>query len=148
MTEPTDVGLPALIPRHVLFGNPDKASAQISPDGMHISYLAPLDGVLNVWVAPADRPSEARPVTRDTGRGIRFYGWAYTGAHIAYLQDSGGDENWHVYVVSLDSGEVLDITPIEGVQAQIQEAGPKYPEQLLVLQPQIISGRFRNARAH
>ena len=132
MTEPTDVGVPALIPRHVLFGNPDKASAQISPDGMHISYLAPVNGVLNVWVAPADRPSEARPVTRDAGRGIRFYGWAYTGAHIAYLQDSGGDENWHVYVVSLDSGEVLDITPIEGVQAQIQEAGPKYPEQLLV----------------
>lgn len=121
-----------LIPRQLLFGNPDKASAQISPDGANISWLAPLDGVLNVWVAPADDPAAARPVTRDTGRGIRIYGWAYTAAHIIYLQDVGGDENWRLYAVQLASGEILDLTPLENIHAQIQEASPQHPGQLLV----------------
>ena len=87
-----------LIPREVLFGNPDKTSSGISPDGTLISYLAPLDGVLNVWVGPADDPAAAEPVTNDTDRGIRTYFWAYTNEHILYLQDQAGDENWRIYI--------------------------------------------------
>ena len=132
MTLPIAGEVTPLIPRQLLFGNPDKASAQISPDGAQISWLAPLDGVLNVWVAPADDPAAARPVTRDTGRGIRIYGWAYTAAHIIYLQDVGGDENWRLYAVQLASGEILDLTPLENIHAQIQEASPQHPGQLLV----------------
>ena len=132
MPLPTTGEVPPLIPRQLLFGNPDKASAQISPDGANISWLASLDGVLNVWVAPADNPAAARPVTRDTGRGIRIYGWAYTAAHIIYLQDVGGDENWRLYAVQLASGEILDLTPLENIHAQIQEASPQHPGQLLV----------------
>ena len=124
--------VPSLIPRKLLFGNPDKASPQISPDGTCLSYLAPVDGVLNVWVAPADNPDLARSVTSDTGRGIRLHGWTYNGNQVAYLQDSGGDENWHIYTVNVDSGESRDITAIEGVRAQIQEASPKHPKHLLV----------------
>ena len=132
MTLPTAGEVTPLIPRQLLFGNPDKASAQISPDGAQLSWLAPRDGVLNVWVAPANDPAAARPVTRDTGRGIRIYGWAYTAAHIIYLQDRGGDENWRLYAVQLDTGETLDLTPLEGIHAQIQEASPQHPNQLLV----------------
>ena len=58
-----------IIPRKLLFGNPDKASPQLSPDGRFLSYLAPVDGVLNVWVGPADNPAAAKPVTTDQGRG-------------------------------------------------------------------------------
>src|SRR4051794_11721012 len=50
---------PPLIPRATLFGNPDKAAGRISPDGKWLSFLAPSDGVLNVWVAPADKPDQA-----------------------------------------------------------------------------------------
>ena len=132
MSLPTPGSVPPLIPRRVLFGNPDKASPQISPDGAWLSYLAPVDGVLNVWVAPADNSAAVRPVTRDTGRGIQLYGWTYSGAQIAYLQDSAGDENWHIYTVNLGSDEIRDITPIEGVNAQIQEASPKHPRHLLI----------------
>ena len=71
-----------LIPRKVLFGNPDKASLKISPDQQMISYLAPLDGVLNVWIAPADDPAAAVSVTKDTLRGIRIYFWAYNNEQI------------------------------------------------------------------
>src|ERR1700753_565832 len=41
-----------LIPRSVLFGNPERTSPQISPDGGSLAWIAPRDGVLNLWVAP------------------------------------------------------------------------------------------------
>ena len=123
---------PTLIPRRLFFGNPDKASPQISPTGTHLGFLAPVDGVLNVWVAPADDPAAGKPVTRDTGRGIRLYRWTYNGNQIAYLQDSGGDENWHIYTVNLDTDEVRDITPVDGAQARIQRDSPKHPGHMLV----------------
>ncbi|MBE0696028.1 MAG: S9 family peptidase, partial [Anaerolineaceae bacterium] len=121
-----------LIPRKELFGNPDKASVQISPNGATISFLAPRDGVLNVWVAPRENMDAARPVTQDTGRGIRFYLWAYTSAHILYIQDKNGDENWRMYCVELASGEVKDLTPYEGVQAQPYMVSPKRAEEIIV----------------
>ncbi len=121
-----------LIPRKVLFGNPDKASVQISPDGAKLSYLASRDGVLNVWVAPRDNANAARPITADTGRGIRFYAWAYTNMHILYIQDKNGDENWHLYIVNIDTSENRDLTPFEGVQAQVFGISHKHPEEIIV----------------
>jgi Tol biopolymer transport system component len=104
-----------LIPRKLLFGNPDKTQARISPDGAKLRYIAPVNGVLNVWVGPVENPEAAKPVTNDTNRGIRFHQWAYTSKHILYIQDKGGDENWRIYGVKLETGEVTDYTPIEKV---------------------------------
>ncbi|UCG24511.1 MAG: S9 family peptidase, partial [Chloroflexota bacterium] len=128
----TDMSSIPLIPRHVLFGNPDKTMARLSPDGQQLAYLAPLDGVLNVWVGPADKPGEMKPVTDDTVRGIRFYAWAYSNKHILYIQDKGGDENWHLFSVNLDSGEIKNLTPLEGVQAQVLATSPDTPEEIIV----------------
>ncbi len=121
-----------LIPRKVIFGNPDKASPRLSPDGSKLSFLAPEEGVLNVWVGPADDPSSAKPVTHDRLRGIRIYFWSYTNQHIFYLQDKNGDENWRVYRVDVETEEVTDLTPIEGVQARILQVSHKYPEEILI----------------
>jgi dipeptidyl aminopeptidase/acylaminoacyl peptidase len=121
-----------IIPRKALFGNPDRAFTRISPDGEQISWLAPREGVLNIWIAPREDLDAARPVTSDTGRGIRFYGWAFTNRHILYIQDKDGDENWRLYSVDLDDLSVRDLTPIEGVQAQIKAASPNFPNQVLV----------------
>ena len=123
---------PELIPREVLFGNPDKSSVQLSPDGTKISYRAPVNGVMNVWMGPADNPTAAKPVTHDTNRGIRIYGWTYTNEHILYIQDKEGDENWRAYSVNLNTGETIDLTPLEGVQARIQQFSPKFPNEFLV----------------
>lgn len=123
---------PELISREVLFGNPDKSSVQLSPDGTKISYRAPVNGVMNVWVGPADNPTAAKPVTHDTNRGIRVYGWTYTNEHILYIQDKEGDENWRAYSVNLNTGETIDLTPLEGVQARIQQFSPKFPNEFLV----------------
>jgi len=124
-------GVP-LISREVLFGNPDKALVRLSPDGSKLAFLAPLEGVLNVWVAPADAPGQAEPITRDRGRGIRHYFWAYTNEHILYLQDKKGDENWRLYSVDLATKEVKDLTPLEGVQARVEQLSERFPEELLV----------------
>ncbi len=121
-----------IIPRKLLFGNPDRASVQISPDGRHLSWLASRDGVLNVWVAPREDVSAARPVTHDTGRGIRFYGWAYTNNHILYVQDKNGDENWRLYAVDIATNEVSDLTPFENTQAQLLKNSYKSPEEVIV----------------
>ena len=121
-----------LIPRSILFGNPDRALVRISPDGEKLAYLAPRDGVLNVWVAPIDAPGEAKPVTRDEKRGIRIYEWAYTNEHILYLQDADGDENWRAYCVALETDEVTDLTPETGVQAQLQHVSSRSPNEILI----------------
>jgi Tol biopolymer transport system component len=85
-----------LIPRQVLFGNPERVSPRISPDGTQLAWIAPSNGVLNVWVAPAGPGqgdgigwSAARVVTDDTDRGIRMFAWAHDGRHLVYLQDTG-----------------------------------------------------------
>ncbi|MFO0980819.1 MAG: S9 family peptidase [Planctomycetota bacterium] len=121
-----------LIPRDVLYGNPDKAAPEISPDGTRLSFLAPVNGVMNVWVGPLADPGAAKPVTNDTKRGIRRYLWAFNNTHVIYLQDQGGDENWRVYAVDLATKETKDLTPMKGVAARIEEVSPKFPDEILV----------------
>ena len=121
-----------LIPRKTLFGNPDKASVRLSPDGAYLAYLAPQDGVLNVWVAPRENPDAAQAVTRDTGRGIRYYLWAYTNRHILYIQDKNGDENWRLHSVDLTTREDKDLTPFENMQTQLRTISPLFPEEIAV----------------
>lgn len=58
-----------IIPRAVLFGNAERASARISPDGSMLSWVAPDEGVMNVWVAPVGDIAAARALTQDRGRG-------------------------------------------------------------------------------
>lgn len=126
-------GLPSLIPREVLFGNPTRTAARIAPDGAHLSWLAPSPGrVLNVWVQPTDRSTPPRQVTDDRLRGIRRYGWSEDGQRILYFQDRGGDENWHLYAVDLAGGAARDLTPFDGVRAENLLTDPKHPGEVLI----------------
>ena len=122
-----------LISREGLFGNPDRSNVDRSPDGQNIAFLAPLEGVLNIWVAPADKTDQVRPVTHDTGRGIRQYVWAFTNQHILYLQDSDGDENWRIYAVEVNSGYVRNLTPFNKVNGRILKLSDRRPEGALLL---------------
>jgi len=127
-----DIQAGSLIPRQALFGNPDRQKLAISPDGSQLSWLAPLDGVMNLWIAPIDNPAAAKALSQERERGIRNYSWAYTNRHVLYLRDMGGDENWHLICINLSTGEHTDLTPFEGVQARIQQLSPAYPEEVLV----------------
>src|SRR5262245_55572159 len=117
----------ALIPRSALFGNPQKAQARVSPDGKYISFIAPREGVLNVWLAERGKLDAAKPITNDQKRGIRQHMWSFDNTHVLYLQDLDGDENWHVHAVNVVSGEDKDITPYKGARAQIVDLSWKKP---------------------
>ncbi len=120
-----------IIPREVLFGNPEKASPRISPDGTMLAYIAPLDGVLNVWVRTIGQEDD-RAVTKDDNRGIRRYFWAKDSQHIMYLQDVGGNENWRLYAVNLATAETRDLTPYDDVQVRILDRDKHFPNELLI----------------
>jgi dipeptidyl aminopeptidase/acylaminoacyl peptidase len=109
----------SLIARAALFGNPVRTQARLSPDGRYVSFLAPKDGVLNVWLAPFANLQAAKPITDDKTRGVREHYWAFTGSHVLYVQDEGGDENWRVLSVDVENGAEIDLTPLAAVQAQI-----------------------------
>jgi hypothetical protein len=126
-----------LIPRSVLFGNPERTSPRMSHDGSQLGWIAPRDGVLNVWVAPIGDSdgvdwAAARAVTDDTDRGVRVFGWAWDGRHLLYVQDVGGDENWRLYDVDLVTGERRDLTPFEKIHAQIIGSSKRRPTEVLV----------------
>lgn len=120
-----------LIPRTVLFGNPEKAAPFIAPDGKRMSYLAPLNNVLNIWVGTPGQ-NDFRPITKDTDRGITRYFWSEDNRHILYLQDAGGNENWRLFSVDVESGITRDLTPFENVQTQILDHDKKFPNDLLL----------------
>ena len=95
-------------------------------------WLAPLDGVLNIWLAPRDDPEAARVLTEDTGRGIRSCFWTHNKEFILSLRDEAGDENWHLYAVELATGKTTDLTPYDGVMAQFKKCLPQFPDEIIV----------------
>lgn len=140
-----------LISRSTLFGNPERVNPNISPDGKYLAYLAPVDGVMNLFVGPVSNPSAAKAITADKGRGINNYFWAFNNTHLLYRQDAGGDENWKVYSVEVATGKVLDLTPFETIPgpdgkpmnrpksdiplrpaAQIQQVSADFPDEILI----------------
>lgn len=112
--------LPKLITVEEFFDPPVRASASISPDGTKIAYLAPRKNRLNVWVQTLDDDNDAaaRCVTYDETRSVTGFLWVDDPRWLLYVQDSGGDENWHLYRVDLDSPDTpaLDLTPYPGVR--------------------------------
>src|ERR1700730_8422554 len=124
--------LPPLIPRDILFGNPERANPKLSPDAKRLAWLAPdKKNVLQVWVKTIGK-DDARMVTADKKRGIRNYGWAPDNKTLLYQQDNDGDENFHVYGVDLDGGSVRDYTAFQGIRADIASIEQAVPDQIIV----------------
>jgi hypothetical protein len=124
LSRPASAELPTLIPRELLLGNPERAAAQISPDGKTLSWLAPdKQNVMQVWVKGVGDTDDGKIITADKKRGIKIYFWTQDSSRVVYLQDSDGDENFHLYGVELATGNVRDYTPFQGVRGQ-----PRRPE--------------------
>ncbi|MGK7876711.1 MAG: alpha/beta fold hydrolase [Xenococcaceae cyanobacterium] len=130
-TQP-DTKLPTLIPRETLFGNPKRSSPQLSRDGKYLAYLAPDDkNILQVWLRTLGQEDD-RKLTDDKKRGIQAYFWTYNPEQLIYLQDSDGDENFHLYSVNIQSNIIRDLTPFQGVKAQVIDLDPEFPDEILV----------------
>lgn len=121
-----------LIPRTAIFGNPSRTMCEISPDGTRLAWIGPRDGVLNIWVAPISDITAAEPVTNDRNRGIRFYEWARNNTHLLYIQDEGGDEDWHVHSVEIATAIDRDLTPLKSIAAQLHGLSAAFPDEIIV----------------
>lgn len=123
---------PALIERTTLFGNPSFLQARLSPDGQWLAWIAPHQGVLNLWVAPADDRSAARPVTAEASRPIEHYSWGPDSRSLLYIADKAGDENFLIHGVDVATGERRTLTPFERTRAQIVAISNRVPDRILV----------------
>jgi dipeptidyl aminopeptidase/acylaminoacyl peptidase len=132
--------VPPLIDRALFFGDPVMAGGQISPDGAHISFIKPHQGVRNIWVKGIDQGFEqARPMTADK-RPVSIYFWSHDSRYLLYAQDKGGNENHHVYAVDPAAAPdaatgvppARDLTPVEGVRAIIYAVPRDAPGTILV----------------
>jgi len=123
---------PPLIERTKLFGNPSQAGGKISPDGKWLSWHAPRDGVLNIWVAPASDPTAARPLTAEKARPIRTSYWSPDSKTILFINDTGGDENFLLYGVDVASGKLTNYTPFKKTRAEIIGVSRQVKDRILV----------------
>jgi dipeptidyl aminopeptidase/acylaminoacyl peptidase len=121
-----------LIPREALFGNPTRSQGLLSPDGKWLSWLAPDNGVLNIWLAPRDNPDAARVMTSSTDRPIRQHFWAPDAGSLMYIQDKGGDENFLLYQIDLVTGKETTLTPFENTRVDIIGASDTIKDRILV----------------
>jgi len=132
--ERSDAAVPELITRRALFDDPDYGSLTVSPDGWHLSWLAPVDGVCNLFVARIDDLASARPVTRVTDRNIApFYRWAHTNSHIIFFQEHDGDENWRASSVNIRNNSVVALSPPQGVKSFTAQLDRRFPNDVLLM---------------
>jgi hypothetical protein len=124
-----------LIPFKTLLAPATVQAPKLSPDGKYLSFLSPVNGVTNILVAPVSDVKAARPITSDTKRGFQaqtisgdpVYLWAMNGTHMLYLQDKDGDENWLLYSVNVQTGDLKSLTPFKNTQVRVLRLSPAHP---------------------
>ena len=128
---------PPLIDRDIIFGNPEIAAAQLSPDGKYISFLKPWKDTRNVYVKAVDEPfSSARLLTTETKRPVAGYFWTRDSKYILYAKDDDGDENFNVYAVDpsakpaagAEAPPSRDLTGLKGVRVMLYEVPKSDPD--------------------
>lgn len=121
-----------LIPRKVLFGNPEKINVTLSPEGSRIAFLAPYKKVMNLWIAETDNIDNARRITNEKHRDIRNYFWSASGNYIFFLNDNKGDENFHLYSINLLNNKITDLTPFKNTSVRIIKTSLRHPNEILI----------------
>jgi dipeptidyl aminopeptidase/acylaminoacyl peptidase len=122
-----------LVARKVFFDNADYYNVRLSPDGANLAWIAPIERVNNLFVAPVADPTAARPVTRVTGRSIStYYRWAHTNRHLVFFRDRDGDENARAFSVDIEGNAVIPLTPEGRVKSFLQEISHKFPQEMLI----------------
>src|ERR1035437_2573528 len=130
-------GVPPLIDRELIFGNPEIAAAELSPNGQYIAFLKPWKDTRNVYVKSVGEPfSAARLLTTESKRPVAGYFWTRDSKYILYVKDNDGDENYNVYAVDpsakpeagADAPVSRDLTGLKGVRVILYEAPKSDPD--------------------
>ena len=120
----------APIPVRDFFRHPERGFFRISPDGKTLAFMQPYERRMNIYVQSL-AGGEPRRLTNETARDISDHFWKGP-ARLVYLKDFGGDENFHLVSVGIDGSAVKDLTPFEGVRAQIIDGLRDFPDRMLV----------------
>jgi dipeptidyl aminopeptidase/acylaminoacyl peptidase len=124
---------PPIIPRRALFDAPQRTWATISPDGTKLAFLAPVDGVQNVWLAPLGNLDAAKPLTKVTDRDVmNKLVWPHDNRHVVFFREQGGDENWRAHRIDVETGDIRPLTPGPGVRSFLQQHSARFPGELLL----------------
>jgi dipeptidyl aminopeptidase/acylaminoacyl peptidase len=130
-------GLPPLIDRQLLFGDPEIIGAELSPDGRYLAFIKPWKSTRNVWVKKIDEPfSAARLLTTETKRPIPGFLWTRDGKYVVYVKDTDGDENFNAFAVDpaaappagADAPPSRDLTGLKGVRVMLYAAPKNDPD--------------------
>jgi dipeptidyl aminopeptidase/acylaminoacyl peptidase len=130
-------GLPALIDRELIFGNPEISGAQLSPDGKYLAFQKPWKDTRNIYVKGVDEPfNAARLLTAELKRPIPGYFWSRDSKYILYVKDNDGDENYNVYAVDpaakpaagSDAPASRDLTGLKGIRVQLVNVPKNDPD--------------------
>jgi dipeptidyl aminopeptidase/acylaminoacyl peptidase len=135
--KPSSAGLPPLIDRELIFGNPEISGAQLSPDGKYLAFQKPWKDTRNIYVKGVDEPfSAARLLTAELKRPIPGYLWSRDSKLILYVKDNDGDENYNVYAVDpsakpatgADAPASRDLTGLKGIRVQLVDVPKNDPD--------------------
>ena len=121
-----------LIPRRLLFDNASRLSPRLSPDGTRLSWTAPVEGVMNIWVAPVHDIGAARILTRTKGRPIMGQFWSVDGRYVMFFNDLNGDEDDHLFAADAETGNIRDLTPYAKVSATLLSRPRDQPGRVVV----------------
>ena len=130
-------GLPPLIDRELIFGNPEISGEQLSPNGKYLAFQKPWKDTRNIYVKGVDQPfSAARLLTTETKRPVPGYFWTRDSKYILYVKDNDGDENFNIYAVDpaakpaagAEAPPSRDLTGLKGVRTRIYEVPKNDPD--------------------
>lgn len=118
------------IPLRDFFKNPEKTGYQISPDGKYLSYLAPYENRLNIFIEDL-QTGEIKRVTNATDRDLYNYFWKGNNT-VLYVKDNGGDENFQLYASNINTGVPKNLTPFDSVRVGITDDLPEIDDYILI----------------
>lgn len=113
------------------FRHPERTRFQLSPAGDYFSFLGPHERRLNLFVQATEGGGEAKRLTSVEDRDIAWYFWK-TNETIIYGKDAGGDENFHLYAVNVNSGEQKNLTPFEGVRINLIDDLEDFEDEIII----------------
>lgn len=126
--------LPPILDRELFFADPLISGSQISPDGKYISFIKPINGILNIFVKKFDQDfNKAWSITEETERPIGGYFWTWDSKQIIYSKDIGGDENYHLLTVDpFKKSKVKDLTLYTNTKAIVFSLPKRKPNKIVI----------------